>query len=79
MPSVPLWCGFERDKKRHPTWAPDRTQLASGSRDGKVRVWGATASLAGLVMKARSRALRPLTAGERRTLMLPPEGWGSDN
>ena len=20
VPSVPLWCGFERDKKRHPAW-----------------------------------------------------------
>ena len=48
-------------------------KLASASRDGTVRVWDATLSLAALVQQAHSQVVRSLTADERRSLMLPAE------
>jgi hypothetical protein len=52
-------------------WSPEGARVASGSRDGTVRVWDATADVFTYLAAARRRVARRLTAEERRDVMLP--------
>jgi len=66
-----LVIGVLEDHSHKVAWSPDGHYIATGSGDGTIQVWNARISIDSILTMARSHALRPLTAEERQTLMLP--------